>query len=96
MIQSSYGLLRCEPYGDYPEHEACEKYHDPIDGETYVQDTILWVLKRVSTNQILFDPSLTQKRETWYRRCMSLREYCVFTHSMPAAVRPFFARKSYL
>ncbi|KAB5518088.1 hypothetical protein GE09DRAFT_1045090 [Coniochaeta sp. 2T2.1] len=43
--RSSYGILRREPYMEFPEHEGAPKYHDPHDGLPYVVNTVDWVLK---------------------------------------------------
>lgn len=49
FARSSYGLLRSEPYGDYPEQQkGVRPYYDPDDGLPYVWQTIKWVVKRVS------------------------------------------------
>ncbi|KAJ9133270.1 Hsp70 family protein-like protein [Pleurostoma richardsiae] len=41
--RSSYGILRTEPYGEYPEHKG-PVYNDPQDGLRYIKDTIDWKL----------------------------------------------------
>ncbi|KAF9772376.1 hypothetical protein IL306_009924 [Fusarium sp. DS 682] len=46
IAQSSYGILRDEPYMSYPEHEKQKYTYDKHDGERYIRHTILWVLKR--------------------------------------------------
>jgi hypothetical protein len=45
--RTSYGILRTEPYGDFPEHRVATKTWDKLDGQYYVRNTIDWVLKLV-------------------------------------------------
>jgi hypothetical protein len=44
--RSSYGILRREPYEEFPEHTGGSKYYDPHDGLPYI-NTVDWVLKLV-------------------------------------------------
>ncbi|KAF4977312.1 hypothetical protein FZEAL_6135 [Fusarium zealandicum] len=44
--RSSYGILRTEPYKEYPEHEGLYPSYDPHDGQPYIMKTVEWVLKR--------------------------------------------------
>ncbi|KAJ3547643.1 hypothetical protein NM208_g1412 [Fusarium decemcellulare] len=43
--RSSYGILRTEPFGEYPEHENLKPSYDAHDGQPYIMNTIDWVLK---------------------------------------------------
>ncbi|SPO06110.1 related to hsp70 protein [Cephalotrichum gorgonifer] len=43
--RSSYGILRTEPHGEFPEHEGVKPTLDKHDGLAYVTNTIDWVLK---------------------------------------------------
>ncbi|OIW35554.1 hypothetical protein CONLIGDRAFT_710725 [Coniochaeta ligniaria NRRL 30616] len=44
--RSSYGILRREPYMEFPEHAVVTNpYYDPHDGLPYVVKTVDWVLK---------------------------------------------------
>ena len=62
IARSSYGILRTEPHGQYPEHRGVRKWRDPHDGQAYVRRTIDWVLKLVSSpfavrfDEPLFEP----------------------------------------
>ncbi len=56
--RSSYGILRREYYGDFPEHQGIRPSYDPIDGLPYIVNTIDWVLRRVSSTG-LFPPRTT-------------------------------------
>jgi hypothetical protein len=44
-INSSYGFLRSEPYGEWPEHKNVKVFIDKLDGEEYVDNTIDWLVK---------------------------------------------------
>ncbi|ETS77294.1 hypothetical protein PFICI_11168 [Pestalotiopsis fici W106-1] len=45
LARSSYGILRTEPFGDYPdEHKGVKPSYDRHDGLPYVKRTIDWVL----------------------------------------------------
>ncbi|KAF4449998.1 hypothetical protein F53441_6782 [Fusarium austroafricanum] len=43
--RSSYGILRAEPFNEYPEHQGLKPFYDPHDGQPYIKKTIDWVLK---------------------------------------------------
>ncbi|KAF5962661.1 Hsp70 chaperone protein [Fusarium bulbicola] len=45
IARSSYGILRTEPFGQYPEHAGLKPSYDPHDGMPYIKETIDWVLK---------------------------------------------------
>ncbi|KAG4295229.1 hypothetical protein FPRO06_01813 [Fusarium proliferatum] len=45
IARSSYGILRTEPFGQYPEHANLPPFYDSYDGMPYMKDTIDWVLK---------------------------------------------------
>lgn len=45
--RSSYGILRTEPFGEFPEHEGLKASYDQHDGLPYLVGTIDWVLKLV-------------------------------------------------
>ncbi|KAM5345065.1 hypothetical protein ACJ41O_010927 [Fusarium nematophilum] len=48
--RSSYGILRTEPFKQYPEHEGLKPSYDPHDGHPYIMNTVDWVLKLVKTS----------------------------------------------
>ncbi|KAH6842480.1 hypothetical protein B0I37DRAFT_382023 [Chaetomium sp. MPI-CAGE-AT-0009] len=43
--RSSYGILRSEIWGEFPEHDEAKRAYDPHDGQAYAFNTIDWVLK---------------------------------------------------
>ncbi|CVK87782.1 related to hsp70 protein [Fusarium mangiferae] len=43
--RSSYGILRAEPFKEYPEHQGMNPSYDRHDGLPYIKKTIDWVLK---------------------------------------------------
>ncbi|KAK2682221.1 hypothetical protein RAB80_000167 [Fusarium oxysporum f. sp. vasinfectum] len=45
IARSSYGILRTEPFGQYPEHAGLKPSYDRHDGMPYIKQTIDWVLK---------------------------------------------------
>ncbi|PNP81451.1 hypothetical protein FNYG_05257 [Fusarium nygamai] len=45
IARSSYGILRSEPFGQWPEHEGLKPSYDRHDGMPYIKQTIDWVLK---------------------------------------------------
>ncbi|ENH72754.1 hypothetical protein FOC1_g10013424 [Fusarium oxysporum f. sp. cubense race 1] len=45
IARSSYGILRSEPFGQYPEHAGLKPSYDRHDGMAYIKQTIDWVLK---------------------------------------------------
>ncbi|KAF5572636.1 Hsp70 chaperone protein [Fusarium pseudocircinatum] len=45
IARSSYGILRSEPFGQWPEHAGLNPSYDRHDGEPYIKQTIDWVLK---------------------------------------------------
>ncbi|SCO27216.1 related to hsp70 protein [Fusarium fujikuroi] len=45
IARSSYGILRTEPFGQYPEHSGLKPSYDRHDGLPYMEQTIDWVLK---------------------------------------------------
>ncbi|KAF5535802.1 Hsp70 chaperone protein [Fusarium mexicanum] len=45
IARSSYGILRTEPFGQYPEHAGLKPSYDRLDGMPYIKQTIDWVLK---------------------------------------------------
>jgi hypothetical protein len=48
-IRSSYGILRSEPYqpNRWQAHENAFPWHDPLDGDKYIKNTIDWVVNKV-------------------------------------------------
>lgn len=47
-LQSSYGVLRSEPYMDHKEaHEQQQPWRDPVDGKNYVETTVRWLIHKV-------------------------------------------------
>ncbi|KAF5975590.1 Hsp70 chaperone protein [Fusarium coicis] len=45
IARSSYGILRSEPFGQWPEHQGLNPSYDRHDGQPYIKQTIDWVLK---------------------------------------------------
>ncbi|KAF5649978.1 Hsp70 chaperone protein [Fusarium sp. NRRL 52700] len=45
VARSSYGILRTEPFRQYPEHAGLKPSYDRHDGMPYIKQTIDWVLK---------------------------------------------------
>ena len=58
--RSSYGILRREPFMEFPEHEGQKASLDPHDGEEYLTGVVDWVLKLVS--------NLSHFRIRWKRK----------------------------
>jgi hypothetical protein len=54
IARSSYGILRAEPFGEYPEHEGMKPSYDKHDGLPYIKKTIDWVLPRVHLSLLSF------------------------------------------
>lgn len=48
ILQSSYGFLRTEPYGTHEAHASQEPKPDKVDGLDYIEDTIDWVITKVT------------------------------------------------
>ncbi|KAF5632684.1 Hsp70 family heat shock protein [Fusarium sp. NRRL 52700] len=48
IAQSSYGLLRSEPFMAHPDHRFKKKTWSPHDGTAYLTDTIYWFLERLT------------------------------------------------
>ncbi|KAF2181357.1 hypothetical protein K469DRAFT_713791 [Zopfia rhizophila CBS 207.26] len=46
LARSSYGILRTEPFMDYPEHSGLKPSYDRYDGLPCIKNTIDWVLKK--------------------------------------------------
>ncbi|KAF4972875.1 hypothetical protein FSARC_646 [Fusarium sarcochroum] len=45
IARSSYGIMRTEPFKEYPEHEGLKPSYDRHDGQPYIRQTVDWVLK---------------------------------------------------
>lgn len=48
VLQASYGFIRTERYNTQVEHAAQVPITDNIDGNQYIDNTIEWVIKKVS------------------------------------------------
>ena len=46
ITNSSYGFLRSEPFGEWPEHTGVRAHTDKLDGFRYVDNTIDWLVKK--------------------------------------------------
>ena len=64
--RSSYGILRREPFMEFPEHEGQKASLDPHDGEAYLTGTVDWVLKLVSN--LFHSPTRQKKKKTQLNR----------------------------
>ena len=48
VLQASYGFIRTEQYETQAEHVGQDPMTDKVDGKKYIDNTIDWVIKKVS------------------------------------------------
>lgn len=70
--QSSYGFLRSEPFGEWPEHRGVRPSVEKLDGYKYVTNTIDWLVKKDSKEPL---PPHAEYAITAYHIFSTTRKY---------------------